>query len=182
MRRARFPPARGNQAARPRAPERELSTARPRDDQPGGSQPRISNPEAVRPSVPPAAGDRLRSRSTSQGDGYPFADRDLGCVQRPALATEQASERGKSSRPEWFRYQASPNNSQKQIVPLQCRCFSPFRGPLACRRRRSAESRPTEAVVPDTGPSSPPVSAVRGMPNRRSPKFTYPAAVAIHGR
>ena len=82
-----FPAGRGNQAARPRAPERELSTARPRDDQPGGSQPQISNPEAGRPSrrPPKIACDPVVHL---KGDGYPFEDRDLGCVLRPALTAE----------------------------------------------------------------------------------------------
>ena len=46
-----------------------------------------------------------------KGDGYLFEDRDIGC----ALT---ASERGKFSRVEWFRFQASLNDSQKWIVPL----------------------------------------------------------------
>ena len=147
-----FPPARGNQVARPRAPERQLARARSRDDQPGGSQPQVSNPETGDLSRRPpeiACDPVIRLK----GDSYPFQDRDLGRVLRPALTTEQASDRGKFSRPDGFRFQAPPNDSQKQIVPLQCRCCSrsttpcsvppvPFSGLqwVCLPRRRSAQT------------------------------------------
>ncbi len=102
---ARFPPARGNQVARPRAPERQLATARPRDDQPGGSRPSVSNPETGRPShrPPKIARDPLVHLKR---DSYPFEDRDLGRVpygqrqrlNRPASGANSAARTRSDSR------------------------------------------------------------------------------------
>jgi hypothetical protein len=74
-----FPLARGNQVARPRAAGRQLARAGPRDDQPGGSRPQISNPETGLPSrcPPEIARDPVVHLA---GDSYPFEDRDLGRV------------------------------------------------------------------------------------------------------
>ena len=76
---ARFPPARGNQVGRPRAAERQLASARSRDDQPGGSRPQVSNPETGLPShrPPKIACDSVVDL---KGDRYLLEDGDLGRV------------------------------------------------------------------------------------------------------
>jgi len=50
----------------------------------GGSRPQVSNPESGLPSrrLPEVARDSVVHL---KGDGYPFEDRDLGRVLRPAL-------------------------------------------------------------------------------------------------
>jgi len=59
-------------------------------------QPLISNPEIGLPShrLPKIARDPVIHL---KGDSYPFEDRDLGRVLRPALTTEHASEPGNSA-------------------------------------------------------------------------------------